>query len=350
VRFLRVLPVLVGFFLTTSGLSTRADEAEAWPTYRLRNLDHGLSAKGRQANTVALNSEGEVAGYWQVNQFRPTHPILWSRGRLIALRRPAGWRSCSPVGITDAGAVVGNGGGHGEGGPLIWDRGGQVHKIRVPEGWTGHVSAVNSTGLVVGGLFRGQRSNPATWRGDEQGRGTWTPIDREGVEFQALSDYGDAVGFDARDGVLWSGGRFTRLPVPDLTERLVPYAINNDGTVVGHAEIPADYWPNGYAFVYQHGVTKKLPTVTDYALASSAYGLNNHGIAVGDEDAAGGGEQRALLWQRVRSRWRVADLNTLIDDRRGFQIVAAEAINDRGQILARARRGGRFWPLRLDPR
>jgi len=112
--------------------------------------------------------------------------------------------------------------------------------VQIPNlpGWFAFGAAINSHGHVTGGLLSG---------GDYTRAFVWTPetgtveIPRPpgaiGMSAVDINDHGVVVGQLQQPGVqpgyLWDGQTMTLIPMPDWANVCLPYAINNQGQVVG---------------------------------------------------------------------------------------------------------------------
>jgi probable HAF family extracellular repeat protein len=79
--------------------------------------------------------------------------------------------------------------------------------------------------------------------------------------------------------------------------------------------------------------------------ASEARGINNHNEVVGWAYGPGA-QMRAFVWSEGDG---MLDLNSLIDPSSGWQLWAAMAINDAGQIVGTGWFNGKDTAFRLDP-
>jgi probable HAF family extracellular repeat protein len=116
-------------------------------------------------------------------------------------------------------------------------------------------------------------------------------------------------------------------------------AINDRGTVVGSI-----FFTNGASqpFAWENGRVRKLALGDSKSAGPAA--INNAGQVVG---TARGRDSHsfACLWDGDA----LLDLNVLIKMEAGWRLATASAINDRGQILARATRAGEWRDYLLSP-
>lgn len=104
--------------------------------------------------------------------------------------------------------------------------------------------------------------------------------------------------------------------------------INDAGDVVGEADVPGSQ--TSHAFLWRSGVMTDLGTLGD---ASHATAINSKRQVVGYFLVSGRTEppfRHAFIWEEGGS---MVDLNTLIPANSGLELVAADNINDRGEIL-----------------
>jgi probable HAF family extracellular repeat protein len=122
---------------------------------------------------------------------------------------------------------------------------------------------------------------------------------------------GHVVGKDVAGGVLWSGGRATRLPID-------PTDVNDLGQVAGSRTV------NGQprAAVWENGRLTDLGTLG--GTRSRALAINERGQVLGDSMAADG-QNHAFLW----TNGRMADLGVLYR----LPPDPDEALNDEGQAI-----------------
>jgi probable HAF family extracellular repeat protein len=119
--------------------------------------------------------------------------------------------------------------------------------------------------------------------------------------------------------------------------------INNLGQIAGSADLSGDQ--TAHAFIWQNGLVKDLGTLPEDA-ASAAFGINNSEQAVGISSLANNDPSfgppvnvflcpcHAVLWDHGK----IIDLNTVTPPNIGLELLAAFAINDRGQIVAQGTR------------
>jgi probable HAF family extracellular repeat protein len=151
-------------------------------------------------------------------------------------------------------------------------------------------------------------------------------------EPQAINNAGQVVGTVftqigptsvAGQPFLYSGGNLTNLGT--LGGRTGgAQAINAQGDVVGSAETAGGQW---HAFLYSKGIMRDLGTLPG-STTSVAVSINNLGQIVGNSNTP------YLPVPYLLSNGLMTNLNDLIDPKSGWNLIQANKINNRGQILA----------------
>lgn len=240
---------------------------------------------GSDSTIRALNDNNEAVGM-STTASGAEHAFLYSGGRLRDLTTSYDIAVASS--LNDRGDVA----GQSTDGRAVVLRSGKAEVFGPPDSV---VAAINGTGEAVGEYI-------------PQGQGIRAFLYRAG-HFSDLGTLGGAHGS--------------------------PYAINDDGTVVG-ATFTAD--GRRHAFLAQGG---SMTDLTPSAAASAAADVNNLGQVVGTVDGHG------FLY----ADGELLDLNTLVEPAAGVRVTSAFAINDRGQILAHTCdiQGFCYVTARLDP-
>jgi probable HAF family extracellular repeat protein len=132
---------------------------------------------------------------------------------------------------------------------------------------------------------------------------------------------GIADSSNARHAVLWRKGRIQDLGTLPGGDASCAVAINDKDQIAGYSASADGY----HAFLYSNGKMQDLGTLGDDPSAAS--GLNNRGDVVGASSITET-SRHAFLWHGGR----MYDLNKLTPPASGWLLIAADAINDRGQI------------------
>jgi len=302
---------------------------------------------GADSYAYDINNLGQVVGAMAAGA--DTHAFVWSGGALTDIGLQfAG--SSDAAAINDHGQVVGTG---GAGGYLY--SGGSVTAI--PRDGSG-AYGINNGGMVVGEMWVATPEGDMRRHGYSYLDGTVTdlgtlPIGDDSRAF-AVNSAGDIVGAAAsvvngapnwpNDPFLYHNGVMTDLgTLGGIWSGAT--AINDLGQIVGYAGMPFDpdtgnLYPSS-AFLYDGGVLHNLGSLAPGA-DSGARDINNLGQIVGF--ALLDGMSRAFLYEHGA----MVDLNALIDPASGWVVEDAAAINDLGQIAARACKGGVCQAVRLD--
>lgn len=162
----------------------------------------------------------------------------------------------------------------------------------------------------------------------------------------AINDKGQVVGISgicsnavgglsAIHAVIWQHGKPTYLGNIGGAAWNTPMAINQNGTVVGFANVQAGSGLLAHAFLWtRSGGMRDLGTVPGQGAGaqSQALGINNRGQVVGLSCTAGFASCQAFLWQNGV----MTDLNALVAGGYHDQLVQASDINDEGVITGEA--------------
>jgi probable HAF family extracellular repeat protein len=293
---------------------------------------------------TAINNRGVVCGFWT----GPTGAFCWRDGQLTELQPLPGDDNVAVESINARGQAVGlsqSTATFRRHAVIFVD--GIAQPIPIPQATDSIASGINNAGDVVGTCF-GR---------DGQGMAF---LYRHGVP-QDLGTLGQTVrNSGAAD-------------------------INNRGQIVGSSFIDTPTENGGFetrAFLYQHDSMAALPTRPGYS--NIAARVNERGQVVGRiESNDGSGDYRAALWDKgqlkvlveqpsdargINNRGQVVgavltgsggffyepgkgvrSLNDLIDTSTGWNIVYAQAINERGQIVGFGCKGELCGPVLMNP-
>jgi len=210
----------------------------------------------------------------------------------------------------------------GEGG-VLWSVSRQIVPINVSSNWYGDPKALNQFGILLVNVSRLNR-NPL--------------FPRSGIYVWKLTD---------------GPASETSHVIPEL----VGGDINDKGTVVG-------YW-NGKGF-FKDGITNPVVLPDFGGEASWANAINNRGQIVGWAQTPGGDPiknfvgiegltpellmrpiyQHACLWENNN----ICDLNNLVPEGSGWELVVATGINDQGHIIGEGKFNNESAAFLLSPK
>jgi probable HAF family extracellular repeat protein len=264
---------------------------------------------GNQSDAGAVNNQGAVVGT-ALNAV--PDPVPGSAG-IVATTNCAVF----PINSTEARAY-------------LWQDG-VMKDLGTLGGPDAGASFLNERGQVVGQSFTNATPNATTgyptldpflWQrgrmidlgtlGGTSGTANW--LTQSGF----VAGTSNLAGDDTHHGFRWDGvlQDLGTLGGPD-SEALFA---NEAGVVVGRADVSPSS-PSHHAFEWRNG--KMIDLGTDGGPNSTAYGINARGQVIGD-----GSGNHAWLWQDGQ----IHDLNTLVTPGTGVSVIAAAAINDRGEI------------------
>lgn len=145
--------------------------------------------------------------------------------------------------------------------------------------------------------------------------------------------------------ILYKDGKVHDLGTLAKGQRSQAFDMNDRWQIVGASRITPDNFDNPeHPFLFQNGRMIDLGTLG--GSSGRALGINNHGLIVGESSGADELRVAFLLLDR-----KMLDLNKLTALPAGWQLVSAQDINEKAQILATAcyGAGGECRPVRLDP-
>lgn len=240
------------------------------------------------ARAVGVNPSGVVAGYSCLGAIPVCTAVTWTAGgapKAFADR-------FYPAAINDTGEIVGSTFSEDNVlGLAVWQKGtlSPLPLFAQPQnGYVGgSVYAINNAGQVAGEIDLEDPTHPITghavvWNGSKiQDLGT-------NAGAKGINDHGQVVGFAGNDAALWTNGVLTDLG--NLGGFSIAYGINNNGTIVGSADVPpyssaAVVWINGVMYQLADIITPKLPVSVQLV---SALAINDLGqiVAVGYDSVA----------------------------------------------------------------
>jgi probable HAF family extracellular repeat protein len=324
------LPLVLVFTLCAS-------QAHAQETYRMTKIE-GLTFFG------GLNNNGVVVGATQAAN-GAQHAAIWQRGQLTDIhdRIDSNAVESDLRDVNDKLDMVGTFVDPNFRGFLLSGR--RLTEIKpLPGDEFLFATHINERKQVLGGSHDSDTGLSRQFVWD---RGRFTIL--EGLDGKTFSiepveiaDSGIVAGTDSRAqrAVTWQNG--TVMDIGGLPGSFSNQsgAINDVGQIAGQSVMtdPNVFPQQVTAFVWQAGVATALPSLFSGLSASNTFGINNHGVVVGDSlvDRGGGTEEIATVWVDNA----VFDLNQLIDPNDPLKstvtLLSGNAINDRGQIVAAA--------------
>jgi probable HAF family extracellular repeat protein len=288
-----------------------------WQNGKITNLG---TLGGAQSGAVSVNQKGDVVGTALNNITEPfpnrypyipniyfanateTHAFLWHRGVMQDLGTLGGPDSGADF-VNERGQIAGqsdndynphsfiwfNGFVSPTVHPFLWEKG-VMHDLGSLGGNFGFPYGMNNRGDVVGwsDLAGDNSAHPFLW-----------------TKERGLQDLGTF------------GGTFGHAD-----------SINEKREVVGTAQPPGDTGLR--AFLWRDGVMTNLGTLGDDA-DSEAGGINARGQIVGGTYISGVEDLRGFLWENGGP---MVDLNALVINGTGIQILGPANINERGEMVA----------------
>lgn len=298
---------------------------------------------------VGLNENGVVVGSWRCPLWDHNEGFVWtSDGGFVTIARPPDVTSMFLVGINDNGIVVGTYilSGVGFRG-FIYDRGQFIELPPPPGGSWSQAVAINNTNRVTGWRSIGSKGDPAVpynafvWSAKEGfiDLGTLNASLSEGTDVNnagMVTGWAGNSGGSISEGFIWHEGELRFLgPIPEGFTTM-PFAISDNGVLVGSGRIPMKGSPLGAprAFLWRNGTYTMLGTLPGHAW-SRAHGVSPNGRqVVGRSWNVDGnpGIAHAFFWQNGV----LMDMDGLIDTTIELVITCAGAVNSHGNILANA--------------
>ena len=319
--------------------------------------DLGALPAGNSSTTGAINSRGWSAGFSENGLFDPltgspeVRAVFWNGGGIHEIGTLGGVWSLA-TGITNDGVVVGMatiddipdpfafGPFPSATHPFIWKDGKMIDlgTLGGPDAfvWAG----CGNQGLVVGSSYTSSLPDPNTgvppihpfvWE-----KGKMVDLGTLGGNFgsaQCGNDRGQVIGQSSLAGdvafhpFLWDKGVLRDLGTLG-GDNGNPISINDAGDVVGDADLPGNL--EHHAFLWSKGVMTDLGTLGD---ASFGAAINSRTQVVGTFFMSARTEPprfHPFIWEK---NGPMVDLNTLIPANSGLELVTADNINERGEIV-----------------
>jgi len=357
------------------GLAFAVLTGSAWAQERYNVFDLGVVGNP-PAGPYIIRNNGLISGAAATPDGSSMHAVLWYKGWKIDIGTPGlGGPNSAAFGVNEFGQTVGqaetsrpnaedfcgfNAYGFASSTacrPFLWQDG-VMTKLPTLGGHNGFANSINNRGVVAGIAETDatdptpgcpvHQFEPVVW---ERGRIHSLPPysgDSDGVAAQ-VNDKGQVVGasgtcgsFNPNTGLylvenhalLWENGVATDLGNLGGEGGLAgnhACALNNQGQVVGHSDLPNDASFHGFLWTRETGM-KDLGTLSG-DFASLALGINDGGVVVGASIGPAFSTFRAVLWEKGT----VTDINTLVDaNPKNLYLVQGESINSRGEIIGLA--------------
>lgn len=297
----------------------------------------------------AINENGDVVG-WSMGLNGTRAFAFTATGRMVALPGLPDRARTVARDINDAGVIVGsaNAGGTDLGHAVLWS-GGSVQDLgTLGTGSFSEAWGVNNLDQVVGWSYSNGGSGLTGVHGFLYSRSNGmldlTPNSDNGSALD-INDAGQVTGYKTALGgyhaFRWQGGTFVDLGVLPGFAHSFGWAINAFGLVTGNSTSAS-------------GNSEQLFRYTDGGGLQNLGGTGEHNVALGINSwsqvvgTKGNSQKRALLYTDADG---LRDLNTLIDPSLGWVLLAANDINDAGQIVGYAFNNftGQTHAVRLQP-
>jgi probable HAF family extracellular repeat protein len=308
-----------------------------------------LGALPGDASSVAwaINAQGDVVG-WSNGPAGTRAFLFTDAGGLTALPGLPDRPRTVARDINDAGEIVGsaNAGGADLGHAVLWSGGTVADLGTLGTGAYSEAWGINNTGQVVGYSYTNGGGFPyhAFLYTPSAGLVDLTPDSDTGYATD-VNDAGQVTGYKTAFGgyhaFRWQEGSFVDLGVLPGFAHSFGWAINASGRVAGSSSSATG---NSERFVRSTD-GDGLQDLGGVGEHNVARGINASGDVVG---AKGQSASRAVLYTDAGG---LQDLNTLIDPSRGWVLLAANDINDAGQIAGYGFNNftGRTHAVRLQP-
>jgi probable HAF family extracellular repeat protein len=325
--------------------STRHAATDGAPPYAIISLG---TLGGPSSIALGINDLGQVVGGADTSEGK-RHAFLWDAGAMRDIGTPPGTTISEAWDVNDLCQVVGVALGSTRS-PMhafFWEEAQGMLDLGHLGGGEASARAINNGGIVVGYSASSHGYSQAfVWDGE-----IMTPIPSAfgGVRSTAsdINDAGQVAGgastvsedlraFLWKDGVMQDlgtlGGDFSRAR-----------SVNDLGGVVGFSERAP---PND---TFMHAFSWESDQMTDLGmtggfLESYPWAINNNGQIVGD--ASRDGPRLGFLYDPDSG---MSDLTALVSPNSGWSILMPQDINDRGQIVGDGAYGGQWLAFLMTP-
>lgn len=307
---------------------------------------------GSLSSATDITEGGLISGYASTRQ-GVKRAVIWVDGQIIELGAPDGHVVAEAVAANEAGQVAVTGeDSNWTHMAYLWEAGQWTALGTLPGHTNSIAEGIDETGHVVGRSFiPGQSSNT---RGFVWDSGVLTDLSTLGLNSYAygVGPDGPIVGSARVDiggglshsrAVAWHDGVIEDLGVLAGEDESQASAVNANGDVAGTS------WhiiPVQFTSAYQATLWRANGEIVDLGLTPAlrlacvdgfpfwtvnrAYGVNVHGDVVGHAHcAASGGAKAAFVWRDGVNH----NLNTLVANLDGWDLLSARDINDAGQIV-----------------
>ncbi|MCC6443114.1 MAG: hypothetical protein IT210_06605 [Armatimonadetes bacterium] len=259
------------------------------------------------ASAFTLNDRGQILGL-AGNSWQDAYAVLWEKGTIRDLGALPGDTTSFLQGINNRGQIVGNsslfaGDVIVHEYPVLLEKG---QRVALPMGSlvSGQAYNINGTEQIIGQL----RPYPTAW-------------------------------FDGSQPVLWDKGNLIFHPTLG-GNWAAPWAINNRGQIAGYAGAPDG---TSHAVLWEDGFIIDMGSLG--GTWASLWAINSRGDAAGDSYIADDTADHAILVQDGV----MYDLNDLIPPDSGWILLAADGINERGEISGTGLLNGEVRGFKLTP-
>jgi probable HAF family extracellular repeat protein len=329
---------------TLSGAAFPAQAAPNQPAYQPVALVPFTPGQGSGV-AMAINNQGMVCGMWT----GPTGAFCWRNGQLTELQPLPGDDNVYVEGINERGQAAGvsqSTATFRRNAVVFID--GVAHDVPVPQATDAVAADIDNAGDIVGTytLRNGDKMAFLYRHGEVQDLGTLGQTirnsdagginNRRQIVGTSYLDIQNENGSFQKRAFLVRQGAMTALPTP-AGYSSVAARINERGQVIGRLEPDDGSWESWRAALWDKDGVKVL-----LDQASDARGINNRGQVVGGVLTGTGG----FFYEPGKG---VRSLNDLIDTSTGWNIVYAQAINDRGQIVGFGCKNALCGPVLMNP-